>query len=60
MVAYSGYSSVGQTYYLDAFDQIGASQYTLRYILALIQTTQAFTQLCHMLQRCGKLFLLQR
>ena len=29
-VAYSGYTSAGQTFYLDAFDQLGGSQYTLR------------------------------
>ena len=32
-VAYGGYSSVGQTFYMDAFDQIGGSQYTLRHVL---------------------------
>ena len=29
IVAYSGYSTVGQTFYLDAFDQLGASQFSL-------------------------------
>ena len=28
--AYSGYTSAGQTFYLDAFDQLGGDQYTLR------------------------------
>ena len=32
-VAYGGYSTVGQTFYMDAFDQIGGSQYTLRHVL---------------------------
>lgn len=29
IVAYSGWETIGQTFYLDSFDQLGASQYTL-------------------------------
>lgn len=35
IVAYSGHSTVGQTFYLDAFDQLGASQYSLLWVTVI-------------------------